>query len=267
MNYPTRAGFFFFFFWDRTVANHLFDCGKHDGVCSSSTDLKFITIFRYVKRSAIFISNTCGAIVKKKRNDKKTVHSTNDDWSWLSPSLCWKFRKWFVLYFNFLSLIVTYSSQFTWQGHRKLQWAMSKGEPLLSNCPLETAEQSRNYARVPGYKKKRTRKRQEKKRKMNGVEIHTPAYVATILLLRQDYSYAVTLKTKVFGDYNHARFGVSWITSTRGLLLRSYTGCTCDSACECAYAEKKFVCNSDEMNACWSRRLEKKLEKVSVRRF
>ena len=104
---------------------------------------------------------------------------------------------------------------------------MSKDEPLLSNCPLETAEPSRNYARVPGYKKKykkKTRKRREKKRKMNGVEINTRAYVATRLLLRWDYLYAVTLKTKVFGDYNHARLEVSWITSTRGLLLRGYTG-------------------------------------------
>ena len=36
------------------------------------------------------------------------------------------------------------------------------------NCPLETAEPSRNYARVPGYKKKykkKTRKRREKKEK------------------------------------------------------------------------------------------------------
>ena len=41
---------------------------------------------------------------------------------------------------------------------------MSKDEPLLSNCPLETAEPSRNYARVPGYKKN-TRKRQEKDEK------------------------------------------------------------------------------------------------------
>ena len=76
---------------------------------------------------------------------------------------------------------------------------MSKDEPLLSNCPLETAEPSRNYARVPGYKKKykkKTRKRREKKRKMNGVEINTRAYVATRLLLRWDYLYAVTLKTK-----------------------------------------------------------------------
>ena len=104
---------------------------------------------------------------------------------------------------------------------------MSIDEPLLSNCPLETAEPSRNYARVPGYKKKykkKTRKRRGKKRKMNGVEINTRAYVATRLLLRWDYLYAVTLKTKVFGDYNHARLEVSWITSTRGLLLRGYTG-------------------------------------------
>ena len=100
---------------------------------------------------------------------------------------------------------------------------MSKDDPLLSNCPLETAEPSCNYARVPGYKKN-TRKRREKKRKMKGVEINTHAYVATRLLLRWDYLYAVTLKTKVFGDYNHARLEVSWITSTRGLLLRGYTG-------------------------------------------
>ena len=59
---------------------------------------------------------------------------------------------------------------------------------------------------------------------MNGVEINKRAYVATRLLLRWDYLYAVTLKTKVFGDYNHARLEVSWITSTRGLLLRGYTG-------------------------------------------
>ena len=59
---------------------------------------------------------------------------------------------------------------------------------------------------------------------MTGVEINTRAYVATRLLLRWDYLYAVTLKTKVFGDYNHARLEVSWITSTRGLLLRGYTG-------------------------------------------
>ena len=60
---------------------------------------------------------------------------------------------------------------------------------------------------------------------MNGVEINTRAYVATRLLQRWDYRvYAVTLNTKVFGDYNHARLEVSWITSTRGLLLRGYTG-------------------------------------------
>ena len=61
----------FFFFWDCTVADHLFDCGQLDGECSSSTDLKLITIFRYMKRSAIFFSNTCGAIVKKKKEKKK----------------------------------------------------------------------------------------------------------------------------------------------------------------------------------------------------
>ena len=83
-------------------------------------------------------------------------------------------------------------------------------EPLLSNCPLETAEPSRNNARVPGYKKRTRQRKKEKKRKINRVEINTRAYVATRLLLRWDYSYmyAVTLKTKVFGDYNHARVWV-----------------------------------------------------------
>ena len=41
---------------------------------------------------------------------------------------------------------------------------MSKDEPLLSNCSLETAGPSRNYARVPGYEKKdKTDSRKEKK--------------------------------------------------------------------------------------------------------
>ena len=102
-------------------------------------------------------------------------------------------------------------------GNFNEQWAKTS-HCFQTECPLETAEPSRNYARVPGYKekyKKKTRKRREKKRKMNCVEINTRAYVATRLLLRWDYLYAVTLKTKVFGDYNHARLEVSWITSTR----------------------------------------------------
>ena len=47
---------------------------------------------------------------------------------------------------------------------------MSKDEPLLSNCPLETAEPSRNYARIPGYTKKykkKTRKEQKNERRRN----------------------------------------------------------------------------------------------------
>ena len=36
-------------------------------------------------------------------------------------------------------------------------------------------------------------------------------------------------KRRFFGDYNHARLEVSWITSTRGLLLRGYTGWSCRS--------------------------------------
>ena len=42
---------------------------------------------------------------------------------------------------------------------------MSKDELLLSNCPLETAEPSRSYARVPGYKKKYKKKDKKKTRK------------------------------------------------------------------------------------------------------
>ena len=62
----------FFFFSDCTVADHLFDCGKLDGVCSSSTDLKIITIFRYVKSSAISSPiPVVPSLKKKKRKEKK----------------------------------------------------------------------------------------------------------------------------------------------------------------------------------------------------
>ena len=63
--------FFFFFFFDRTMADHLFHCGKLDGVCSSSIDLKIITIFWYMKWSTIFLFNTSDAIVKKKKKKKE----------------------------------------------------------------------------------------------------------------------------------------------------------------------------------------------------
>ena len=74
---------------------------------------------------------------------------------------------------SYLAILVKYIlAKKTWQGHRKLQWATSKDEPLLSrsNCPLETAEPSRNNARVPGYKKKdkkKTRKEQKNERRRN----------------------------------------------------------------------------------------------------
>ena len=43
--------------------------------------------------------------LQKMKKGKKAVHSTNEDWSWkISASLCWTFRNWFILYFNFLSL-------------------------------------------------------------------------------------------------------------------------------------------------------------------
>ena len=155
---PTRAAFFLFFFFFEIaqslitflIAGNLTECVQVQLTWKLS---RFFDTWREAQFSSPI--PVVPSLKKKKRKEKKTVHSTNEDWSWkISPSLCWTFRNWFVLYFNFLSLIVTYSSQFTWQGHRKLQWAMSKDEPLLSNCPLETAEPSRNYARVPGYKKK-----------------------------------------------------------------------------------------------------------------
>ena len=109
---------------------------------------------------------------------------------------------------------------------------MSKDEPLLSNCPsLETAEPSRNYARATWLQEKIKEKDKKKTRKEKKNERRRNQYARICryrLLLRWDYLYAVTLKTKVFGEYNHARLEVSWITSTRGLLLRGYTGTSTD---------------------------------------
>ena len=163
---PTRATFFFFFL-DCTVAGTFFIAGNLTECVQVQLTWKISWFFDTWREAQFSSPIPVVPSLKKKRKEKIqcTVRSRNEDWSWkISPSLCWTLRNWFVLYFNFLSLIVTYSSQFTWQGHRKLQWAMSKDEPLLSNCPLETAEPSRNYARVPGYKKN-TRKIQEKDEK------------------------------------------------------------------------------------------------------
>ena len=136
---PRRAAFFFFF-WDCTVAARVITfliAGNLTECVQVQLTWKLSRLFD-TWREAQFSSpiHVVPSLKKKKRKEKKkkTVHSTNEDWSWkISPSLCWTFRNWLVLYFNFLSLIVTYSSQFTWQGHRKLQWAMSKDKPLLSN--------------------------------------------------------------------------------------------------------------------------------------
>ena len=121
---PTRAAFYFFFFWDYTVADHLFDAGNLTECVQVQLTWKLSRFFD-TWREAQFSSPI--PVVpwwkkKRKKKRKKTVHITNEDWSWkISPSLSWIFRNWFVLYFDFLSLIVTHSSQFTWQGHRKLQ--------------------------------------------------------------------------------------------------------------------------------------------------
>ena len=85
---------------------------------------------------------------------------------------------------------------------------MSKDEPLLSNCPLETAEPSRNYARVPGYKKKNTRKRQEKDEKEKKNERRRNQYARV-----RRYKITSTLGLLVRGDPQKRRS--SGITTTR----------------------------------------------------
>ena len=224
----TRAAFSLF--WDCTVADHLFDCGKLDGVCSSSTDLKIITIFRYVKRSAIFFSNTCGAIVKKKKKRKEKrlsiVRTKIDHERYRLLSAGHSGIGLFCISTFFLWLLrMVVSSHDKGIGNFNEQWAKTNHcFQTVRSRQLSRVVITRAYLATRKKYKKKTRKRREKKRKMNGVEINTRAYVATRLLLRWDYLYAVTLKTKVFGEYNHARLEVSWITSTRGLLLRGFTG-------------------------------------------
>ena len=157
---PGFFSFFFFFFFDIPQSLIIFLIAGNLTECVQvQLTWKLSRFFDTWREAQFFSPVPVMPSLKKRKEKKKTVHSTNGGWSWkISPSLCWKFRKWFAfqLYvFQLLSLVVTYSGQFTWQGHRKLQWAMRKDEPLLSrsNCPLETAESSRNYARVPGYKK------------------------------------------------------------------------------------------------------------------
>ena len=99
------------------------------------------------------------------------------------------------LYFNFLSLIVMYSSQFTWQGHRKLQWAKSKDEPLLSNCPLETAEPSRELRARTWIKDKIQEKDKKKTRKEKKNERHRNQYARV-----RCYKITSTLGLLVRGD-------------------------------------------------------------------
>ena len=87
-------------------------------------------------------------------------------------------------------------------GNFNEQWAKTS-HCFQTECPLETAEPSRNYARVPGYKekyKKKTRKRREKKRKMNGVEINTRAYARNQYERVRRYKITSTLGLLVRGD-------------------------------------------------------------------
>ena len=81
---------------------------------------------------------------------------------------------------------------------------MSKDEPLLSNCPLETAEPtqpSRNYARVPGYKKN-TRKRQQKDEKRKENERRRNQYARV-----RRYKITSTLGLLVRGDPQNEGLG------------------------------------------------------------
>ena len=72
---------------------------------------------------------------------------------------------------------------------------MGKDEPLLSNCPLETAESSRNYARVPGYKKKIQEKDKKKTRKEKKNERRRNQYARI-----RRYKITSTLGLLVRGD-------------------------------------------------------------------
>ena len=72
---------------------------------------------------------------------------------------------------------------------------MSKDEPLLSNCPLETAEPSRNYARVPGYTKKMQEKDKKKTRKEKKNERRRNQYARV-----RRYKITSTLGLLVRGD-------------------------------------------------------------------
>ena len=75
---------------------------------------------------------------------------------------------------------------------------MTKDEPLLSNCPLETAEPtqpSRNYARVPGYKKKIQEKDNKKTRKEKKNEQRRNQYARV-----RRYKITSTLGLLVRGD-------------------------------------------------------------------
>ena len=72
---------------------------------------------------------------------------------------------------------------------------MSEDEPLLSNCPLETADPSRNYARVPGCKKKRQEKDKKKTRKEKKNERRRNQYARV-----RRYKITSTLGLLVRGD-------------------------------------------------------------------
>ena len=220
---PTRAAFFFFFEIAQSLITFLIA-----GTWRSVFKFNWLENYhdfsiREEKRNFSSPIPVVPSLKKKKEKEKKTVHSTNEDWSWkryrlLSSSAGHSGIGLFCISTFFLSLlrIVVIS-----HGNFNEQWAKtSHCFQTVRSRQLSGVVITRAYLAT----RKNTRKRREKKRKMNGVEINTRAYVATRLLRRSDYLYAVTLKTKVVGDYNHARLEVSWITSTRGLLPRGYTG-------------------------------------------
>ena len=88
----------------------------------------------------------CHRWKKKEKKRKKTVHSTNEDWSWkISPSLCWTFRKLvcFVFQLSFFKLRIVVSSHDKAIGNFNEQCAKTS-HCFQTECPLETAEPSRN---------------------------------------------------------------------------------------------------------------------------
>ena len=166
MNYPTRWRVAQFFFLRSHTHLKIFGWGNLDGVCSSSTDLKIIMNFLSVTWRDAQFSFPIPVVPSLKKKTKKSEKDlayiartmiNHDRYSVLSLL---EIREMDCFVF---STFFTYSGQFTWKGHRKLQRAMSKTTALKLSARDSWAETA-NYARVLGYNKKgKKTKRKEKK--------------------------------------------------------------------------------------------------------